>query len=189
MPVVSMGLLWKDLITQKLLLDHKITEVFSCVHMHTLFNVCSVHRDIRYILGHTVHWVISRVLQRMFIIMGDIMMHVGDILRRVGGYHAYIRAPWCMWGNIMSAFGGGDIMGTFFSVQHIGVFNIYFKRLLSISSSKAFHLPLRAIKHQLNCLLELTSGSSLTDRRDILVIPINHQECTWVRSWYLGLKN
>ena len=27
------------------------------------------------------------------------MMHVGDILSRVRGYHAYIRAPWCMWGN------------------------------------------------------------------------------------------
>ena len=26
-------------------------------------------------------------------------MHVGDILRRVGGYHAYIRAPWCKWEN------------------------------------------------------------------------------------------
>ena len=79
-------------------------------------------------------------------------------------------------------------MGTFLSVQHIEVFNIYFKRLLSISSSKAFHLPLRAIKHQLNCLLELTSGSSLTDRRDILVIPINHQEMYLGQIMVFGTK-
>ena len=50
------------------------------------------------------------------------MMHVGDILSRVGGYHAYIRAPWCMWGNIMSEY----IISTFLGVQHIGVSNINF---------------------------------------------------------------
>ena len=84
--------------------------------------------------------------------------------------------------------GGGDIMGTFLGVQHIGVFNVNFKRLLSIKSSKAFQIPLRAIKHQLNCLLELTSGSFLTDKRDILVIPRNHQEMYLGQIMVFGTK-
>ena len=77
----------------------------------------------------------------------------------------------------MSALGGGGYYGYIFWVFSTLGFSIYvFKRLLSISSPKAFQIPLRAIKHQLNCLLELTSGSFLTDRRGILVIPRNHQE-------------
>ena len=35
-------------------------------------------------------------------------------------------------------------------------------------------MPLRAIKHQLSCLFELSSGSFLIGRRRILVIPRNH---------------
>ena len=35
-------------------------------------------------------------------------------------------------------------------------------------------MPPRAIKHQLTCPFELTSGSFMTGRRRILVIPRNH---------------
>ena len=38
---------------------------------------------------------------------------------------------------------------------------------------KAFPMPPRAIKHQLTCPIELTSGSFLIGRRGILVIPRN----------------
>ena len=38
---------------------------------------------------------------------------------------------------------------------------------------KAFQMPPRAIKHQLTCPIELTSGSFLIGRRSILVIPRN----------------
>ena len=41
---------------------------------------------------------------------------------------------------------------------------------------KAFQMPPRAIKHQLTCLIELTSGSFLIGRRGILAIPRNHLE-------------
>ena len=37
-------------------------------------------------------------------------------------------------------------------------------------------MPPRAIKHQLTCPIELTSGSFLIGRRGILVIPRNRQE-------------
>ena len=40
----------------------------------------------------------------------------------------------------------------------------------------------------LNCLLELTSGSFLTDRRDILVIPKNHQEMYLGQIMVFGTK-
>ena len=38
---------------------------------------------------------------------------------------------------------------------------------------KAFQMPPRAIKHQLTCPIELTSGSFLIGRRGVLVIPRN----------------
>ena len=41
---------------------------------------------------------------------------------------------------------------------------------------KSFLMPPRAIKHQLTCPFELTSGSFLIGRRRILVIPRNHLE-------------
>ena len=40
----------------------------------------------------------------------------------------------------------------------------------------AFQMPPRAIKHQLTCPIELTSGSFLIGRRGILAIPRNRQE-------------
>ena len=40
----------------------------------------------------------------------------------------------------------GYIMGTCLGVQNIEVFKKNFERLLLISSSKAFQIPLRAIK-------------------------------------------
>ena len=41
---------------------------------------------------------------------------------------------------------------------------------------QAFQMPPRAIKHQLTCPIELTSGSFLIGRRGILVIPRNRLE-------------
>ena len=40
---------------------------------------------------------------------------------------------------------------------------------------KAFWMPPRAMKHQLTCPIELTSGSFLIGRRDTLAIPRNRQ--------------
>ena len=58
-------------------------------------------------------------------------------------------------------------------------------------------MPPRAIKHQLICPFELTSGSFLIGRRRILVIPGNHLVCAgfycipWVIcvSWCFGELN
>ena len=48
------------------------------------------------------------------------------------------------------------------------------KRLTPKVTWKAFQVPPRAIKHQLTCPFELTSGSFLTGSWRILVIPRNH---------------
>ena len=61
----------KDLIARKLLLDHKITDVFSCVHMHTLFDICSVHEGI-----FDTFWGVQYI----------------------GQYHEYIRECLLQWG-------------------------------------------------------------------------------------------
>ena len=51
---------------------------------------------------------------------------------------------------------------------------------------KAFQMPPRAIKHQLTCPIELTSGSFLIGRRDILFIPRNRLE--WRRKTLYNCK-
>ena len=48
------------------------------------------------------------------------------------------------------------------------------KRLTPKRYLKAFQMPPGAIKHQLTCPFELTSGCFLIGRRRILVIPRNH---------------
>ena len=40
-------------------------------------------------------------------------------------------------------------------------------------------MPLRAIKHQLTCSIEFTSGSSMINRNGILVISRNHLVLVW----------
>ena len=58
---------------------------------------------------------------------------------------------------------------------------------------KAFQMPPRAIKHQLTCQIELTSGSSLIGRRGILVIPLwvnlNPEEYMLVDKIVNGCQN
>ena len=50
---------------------------------------------------------------------------------------------------------------------------------------KAFQMPPRAIKHQLTCPFELTSGRFLIGRRGILVIPRNHLVNTTRSTWWV----
>ena len=49
-------------------------------------------------------------------------------------------------------------------------------------------MPTRAIKHQLTCPFEITSGSFLIGRRRILVIPRNHLEVLTMKKPLRGTE-
>ena len=51
---------------------------------------------------------------------------------------------------------------------------------------KAFQMPPRAIKDELTGPIELSSGSFLIGRRDILVIPRNRLVCAWIFCRWSG---